>query len=120
MNLPQKHDKLWFFNIFRNSGELCVLIQCCTRNSANNCQVLSEFDYLYFCLYFYFHPCLKECFKSHSYLCSVFVFASVFVPVFVFLSMFEGVKRRRGSLKSLGISASQFESQPPKNIICKL
>ena len=50
----------------------------------------------------------------------VFVFASAFLPVFVFLSMFEGVKRRRGSLKSLGISASQFESQPPKNIICKL
>ena len=57
---------------------------------------------------------------ANSVFVFVFVFASAFLPVFVFLSMFEGVKRRRGSLKSLGISASQFESQPPKNIICKL
>ena len=57
----------------------------------------------------------------HIFAIGVFVFVSVFVFVFVsaFEFVFEGVKRRR-SLKSLGISASQFESQPPKNIICKL
>ena len=58
----------------------------------------------------------------HIFVFGVFVFVFgvfgvfVFAPVFVFQG---GVKRRR-SLKSLGISASQFESQPPKNIICKL